>query len=764
MSFTVTEAERATAEYYLAGAADGSKLPYSAQNKDGRIEPRGKTNQRTKARLFNIIEQHNRDVEIHNRRQPDKPKNRLEHTFHSFIKLAGTIYAIDRQILGRGSNGSVRLLLDPQNQVCVLKKEINPNKISVHELLVLVDRTQSTGRHQAHYLHSEDNGAIRPTATHYTQMDYLGTTIAEYLEANPQLSDDQRLEIAILLCLEIHDLHCIRSKSVSKTAFAHRDLKTTNATIEIIGGKIKVHLIDFGFTTPNPKKSVINDSGTPLFRPRSTESDFILEVLDLFALKRCLYMPDNFWHCLGHMANFYQNPDYVNIRGILSEQQMQNPILNRYVNTSSSHDERKYYNNDSISALALAAILIAVRLKLNIPAEQLAANPAKALVVTALYQENQTTMAIEDALENDSRVRHIAAFAKIDLYAQMQNFFQDPEFAKAMNTTSTLEQACALVFCKSLGISNYAALSNPLTAQAICFVHEQPKILWTREYIEKILSNTFLSEIIVFLEKHQKQVCFKFVLNASEFDLVKSLAIQILIKHNINLKICYEKVTERQSLAKAIYYLDISEFTPLTRIIYTDQIFSEAVTIYGDNTPDSERTCNFLPPFLWNLCDAMAVIYLSEHNLASLINKAVPQLSKCINVLKNIKNPTFDSSDIDTLLRNRYAQEEVAKLEPEQAHAYIILFNNGIAINDFIIDNIISSPEYAQTIICCNKRDKSLVSSFINIQDQPTKEPGRVFNKNTNTLFHETRQQKRLSEQNQNETRDIFSVNQYHRP
>ena len=57
-----------------------------------------------------------------------------------------------------------------------------------------------------------------------------GTSLDKYLKANPNLSKEQRFDLAIKVCLAVHHLHQGIS-SRTGTPFAHRDLKPANISV-----------------------------------------------------------------------------------------------------------------------------------------------------------------------------------------------------------------------------------------------------------------------------------------------------------------------------------------------------------------------------------------------------------------------------------------------------------------------------------------------------------------------------------------------------
>lgn len=753
MAFTVAKTEWDTAHYYLDKKPDGTKLTYSATSSaQGFLLPRKNKNQ-----LYWAIEKHN----------GKNPANQLEQTTHSFVVLAGKIYALAQgktpaAVLGQGSFGKVKYLVDENQQVFVLKKEKmmeDGDEVSLSELSVLQDRNMSTGRHQARHLeHAQDD---MQSDIFYTQMEDAGISL-EKITRRADLTDEERLDIGIDVCLEVDDFHYIRRKSKSKTANAHLDLKLPNITRDKQG---KVHLIDFGFAVSNPANIPLI-TGTPLYVPKETfagrKRTLTGEQFDIFALKRCLFMPDELWCHDEHVDN--ARAKYPEHPGILSPKIMNDyPEVNKYVNTGSKSYEQKYYNNDSISACALAAILIATKLDLSISADILATDWQKARFVTGIYSADplRAKTRIEESLSDEKSIGIIAAFSEMDHYERMEDFMADEQFASTMMAAKFHEKACACILLKSLNLTElYASLDNAEIVRALYALWRQPKNIWTKENIGVVAKRPVLAALLNILEKEQLQehfqtllaspVLYTFFTPLDRKDEEKDLLL-FLLKNNFSAESLVEifqnktlyaalillrkqgfsstetllQVIKNPVLAQAILdlssYKDTWCYDAIYYLIKADPKIWKAVSLYKDA---QEKPMEIMksPAFIADLSTsyynsaisiqtAEAIAYLAEKGLTEFIHEKIP--GKAVCALAAIEEPGFDNKDIRQMLTNPEVIKKLSKSgNPEHTKAIIILFKQNL-LKDNFATAITMRPGFAKSIIFLEK-DPWLLAQFLN--------------------------------------------------
>ncbi|MCX7114629.1 MAG: protein kinase [Gammaproteobacteria bacterium] len=190
----------------------------------------------------------------------------------SFLMMDHQLYELsgEGEIIGEGAFGRVKLL-----------REINtePPPITVGAFYAVKIETTNTPRQQQEYelskkleialgeklervIHSDEAG---DTKKYYTRMHYLGQSLSEFLE-DPDVSDRERLSIAIQLCDAVDKLHRIHG-------YAHHDLKPENVLIDSQG---VVHLIDFGYAMPLDAKQE-RITGSLLYQLGAEETAAFLE-------------------------------------------------------------------------------------------------------------------------------------------------------------------------------------------------------------------------------------------------------------------------------------------------------------------------------------------------------------------------------------------------------------------------------------------------------------------------------------------------------
>ena len=495
--FTITECEWDTAEYYLCNKRNGTKLTYSAKkNALDALVPRSSQN-RTKVRQFDAIE---KDRQIN-------PK--LSQTLHSFIKIEGAIYGVAQgkecdALIGCGQFGKVKYIQDRAGNRYVLKLEWGENRNQRRESIILKDRQLSVGKHKIlHLSNSQDASTYRLFETKYaTHMVYLGKTMEEVIvEACP---DEKRVKMAIQLCLAVHDLHKVRSKSLTKTAYAHRDIKPSNVTWDETKGE--AHLVDFGFSHPYPKKVSKHDMGTTAYLPKHSRRDLTGEQYDILALRRTLYLQESGYCSSGYYDN-YRQEDPALCPGILTLKLLKQLDVERFINTSSTRAENNYFTNDNLSAAALAAILIAAQLKLTYSFDALKNDRCKSLVVIALYGNSREY--IEQVLKDKRQSLIIGAFSEMGKFSEMDSFMKDKAFVLQIEHAVCLEEVCVLIHLKDLDLGAfYQTIYEPDITSALYSMIQQSLTLSNKKHTQYIMERPSLAKAINVLERAKLQEHF----------------------------------------------------------------------------------------------------------------------------------------------------------------------------------------------------------------------------------------------------------------
>ncbi|ERL60891.1 protein kinase domain-containing protein [Piscirickettsia salmonis] len=122
----------------------------------------------------------------------------------------------------------------------------------------------------------------------YQIFQFLGTPLNKYLEKNT-LTKEQQYTLAIKIAYAVHHLHA-GTYSKKGIRYAHLDLKPRNICID---KNSNVHLIDYG-ESEEIDGTLPFIKGTRSYLPFSDLFEVEKQDLDIFALLRILYLPENF--------------------------------------------------------------------------------------------------------------------------------------------------------------------------------------------------------------------------------------------------------------------------------------------------------------------------------------------------------------------------------------------------------------------------------------------------------------------------------------
>lgn len=332
-----------TASAHLQNAPDGTKLPRSL-NKDG------------SRRLKN-----------------NQPVSTDYDTQHSFIRLHGTTYML-QATLGRGGNARIKRITRAHETVPqVVKIENAP----FHLMEVSINR--ALGRVKGPVARIDRR-------KHYLPMPFLGDNLFRLL-AEKRLSDTERREVAIKLCIEAFHLH--HGQPGKMIPIAHLDIKPENITLK--DGKL--FFIDFGTSAVQPASLQYYFYSTHLYRP---ESNAVMtgEMYDMIALRRTLWMPETL-HCMdGHV----RSPITMSL---LRQEDFIGTPLEKWLDTSAiACPTPESFIERHQPAYILAAMLIAHFYQLDIDIAALPCNPWLCLLLIELFERKETSESMQSTLEN----------------------------------------------------------------------------------------------------------------------------------------------------------------------------------------------------------------------------------------------------------------------------------------------------------------------------------------------------------------------------
>ena len=228
--------------------------------------------------------------------RPNSSQQGIENIAHTFIDFGDVQVTCDNnentKNLGAGTFGEVVLASDKNNKLYIIKKQrkiaeyLLKNQVEDIRLESQINNDLGVGLGRT--IIERKNTDID---SFYNLQHYLGESLGNYLKCNiKKMSDEQRWNMAILLCLELARLHTgLLSKSY--TRYAHLDIKPDNIVVDKQGNP---HFIDFGFTekmTWNKEKATRKST-----RPYQSLDYFGQNKnhVDTFALKRTIYLPSTF--------------------------------------------------------------------------------------------------------------------------------------------------------------------------------------------------------------------------------------------------------------------------------------------------------------------------------------------------------------------------------------------------------------------------------------------------------------------------------------
>ncbi|PUT40275.1 hypothetical protein DIZ81_06640 [Legionella taurinensis] len=330
-----------------------------------------------------------------------------------------------------------------------------------------------------------------------------------------ELDENRRLQMAIDIALQVDALHRgLPSSSRSGKPAAHQDLKIENIVMDAKG---QCHLIDFGFSTSTPNQMKFQFNGTPMYMPSIDALFFLTQAeIDVVALRRIMTMPGDL-NCIA--GNHTITEEERKRRSVLTDDMIARLHLANYLQTSS-------FKSPDMTAMALAAILIAAQLNLGIDYDTLQKKPDQAAIIVAYYRHRKESPTLKQDI--------LKALKEPDLATRVP-------LAEA-GYFETLEQ---LTQSKPIHYLNTYLKQNKIPGQ----VNDIEK---SRALIEAINSGSSPNEIEAMLNKETLQI--RGIIRAREFKLPKEQAALLEGEKSSHVS-CL--LTFAQNKTQAQHYLDL---------------------------------------------------------------------------------------------------------------------------------------------------------------------------------------------------------------
>ncbi|WP_203454637.1 hypothetical protein [Legionella sp. MW5194] len=326
-----------------------------------------------------------------------------------------------------------------------------------------------------------------------------------------ELDENRRLQMAIDIALQVDAMHRgLPSSSRSGKPAAHQDLKVENIVMDAKG---QCHLIDFGFSTSTPNQLKYQSTGTPMYLPSDDALSFLTQAeIDVVALKRIMTMPGD----LNCIFGKYTIPEEERKRrSVLTDDMIARLHLANYLQTSS-------FKSNDITAMALAAILIAAQLDLGLGYDTLQKDPVKAAIIVAYYRHRKEKQDILKVLKEPDLATRVPL-------AEAGDF-------------ETLEQ---LTQSNPIHYLNTYLIQNKIPGQ----VNDIEK---SRALIEAINSGFTPNEIKAMLNKQTLQI--RGMTRAKAFELITEHAAVLQGERSSHVSVL---LTFAQSKTEAQHYLDL---------------------------------------------------------------------------------------------------------------------------------------------------------------------------------------------------------------
>ena len=476
---------------------------------------------------------------------------------HSFIKVNGKIYCIAKgksrdPVLEQGTMAKAKYAQDEQGNLFIIKIDnTKVSKAEQKESAILLDLSIGVGTD----VRTDKN-------KQYTVLKYLGKNLHGMTkDQSAFLTEDKSMDLAIKFAYQVYGLHH-GLLSVTKTAYAHNDIKPDNVTVDEKGN---VHLIDFGLSTLNPHEKSSVHTGAYYHTAYVGAKTLTGAELDVIALKRSLFMPQQFYSHRGHVV--VDPVAYCERTSLLNQSMLNRYNLNEFINTFSADGDIPDYSTQVMDSLTICAALINTKKQLGIKNSELRSNPLLCHAIVGVYFStfpnrlkeiitNKSAYKIAGALHLDNNIEH---------YEQLQ---KDKELSGKIRQCQDTTTAFALLKLNQLKQSNYYDLIKNSHS--------------TAQIIEKLAKQN-RSELISELLKHHSAALVDVLLFASQNGLENRYAAMI---NNDELVAAIKSLPEDYNRQRFIDLMKNPEISDKQIITFCqDKNIRTAIDILYDNDP-----------------------------------------------------------------------------------------------------------------------------------------------------------------------------------
>ncbi|MFA6301774.1 MAG: DUF4116 domain-containing protein [Legionella sp.] len=392
---------------------------------------------------------------------------------HSFVKINGKLYGLTKRntIDPRISDGTMahtKYAQDEQGNLFIVK--IIDTRTSSHEQSILQDLSVCVG---SEYRNDKPK--------QYIILKHLGRNLKETLnDIQSVLSAEQRLDIAIKLTYQVYQLHQ-GLLSTSKVAYAHKDIKLDNITID---NQNNVHLIDFGLSHKDPFEKSYVSTGATFYTAYPGAPNLTGADIDIIALKRSLFLPQQFYCRRNHL--FISDYDYANHNPILPINLIDQYNLHEFINTFSAYGDVPKYTNQIMDPIIICAALINARQQLGISNDALSKNTLLCHALVGSYFGTYT-ISIQEITKNITYQTIAGILHRNHNMKEFDKIVADTLLINIINQANNTDQITAILKLQQLNLTKHFDLiiDTPQICELIAYLDK----LKRPDLIEYVLEN-----------------------------------------------------------------------------------------------------------------------------------------------------------------------------------------------------------------------------------------------------------------------------------